>query len=412
MVLPIYFVLECIRDQLLRIGARGFAAISKIKKEMDPAGCIPKTRFDDFINQTGVDINAGELAIVLNDYVEDGKFKFKVFLLSMRGKLNGFRQNLVNQAFKRVDLEGRGQCSLSKLCETYNARCQSSVMTEKTSLDQAICNFLMRSFGLLDPVTYCDFNEYYTTLGSTIPFCKDFELVMMKHWRVQADGFCVCDAENNVKFQVYTNRIRVREFMKGYDPLRLRLINDAQFAAGLDNAKIKICKRGCKALMDCYRVPEDPELRVCYTAFCDEVERCFTYKELEKTPWQSVPVVPPIPSLAPQRFLMGIVYLGPEKEERVQDLLADLRKECKAKRISVRGFFEDAATTKNASKAVGHVTKHQFSQTLSSKAGLKVSPPEISLLVEKFDNNFSGMVNYIAFSSEIDPFADVQNIHQ
>ncbi|KAJ7556538.1 hypothetical protein O6H91_05G087900 [Diphasiastrum complanatum] len=297
MVLPVFFVLECLCNQLIKLGAKGLQ----------------------------------ELALILNTYEQNGRFQFLEFLVGLRRQLNDFRQRLVVRAFRKLD-------------------------------------------------------------------------------QVQADGFDVDDAENKVKLIVYKNRIRIREFFRGFDKLRLRLITDTQFAAGLDNANVKLSPRELKALMDEYRVPKDPEFRVCYTAFCDEIDTVFTCKELEKMPWKEVPPVPHIPGLAPERFHMGITYLGPEKEEMIKDLLDNLRKECKAKRISVKGFFEDAAHNKNSSKSVGHVTKQQFSQALSSKAGLKIRPDDLSLLVEKFDENYSGMVNYVAFSSEIDPFEEIQNI--
>jgi hypothetical protein len=106
--------------------------------------------------------------------------------------------------------------------------------------------------------------------------------------QVAPDNVEVEDVENKVKSIVYKNRIRSREFMRDFDKLRGRLISETQFASALDNAAVELTPREVRALCDNYRVPEDPQSRVCWTAFCDEIDTVFTFKELEKTPWREV----------------------------------------------------------------------------------------------------------------------------
>lgn len=118
---------------------------------------------------------------------------------------------------------------------------------------------------------------------------------------------------------------------------------------------------------------------------------------------RQVPTVPVLPGLQPERFSVGSSFLPPEKEAKVQQVLQNIRKICSDRRISVRAFFEDAVKSANSAKAIGHVTIFQFSQALNSKAGLRIKEDDMNLLIEKFDDNHEGMVNYIAFASEVDP---------
>lgn len=107
-------------------------------------------------------------------------------------------------------------------------------------------------------------------------------------FQIRGDGYNVDKALNNVKTQVYKNRNRIREFFRDYDPLRHRLIIDEQFAAALDNSKLIISKQEMKAIIDNYRMNDDPMRRTCWTAFCDEIDTVYTLKELEKTPLRNV----------------------------------------------------------------------------------------------------------------------------
>jgi hypothetical protein len=62
-----------------------------------------------------------------------------------------------------------------------------------------------------------------------------------------------------------------------------------------------------------------------------------------------------------------------------------------------------AARNRNSTKRVGHVTGNQFKQALNSKINLRLREDELDLLLEKYDDNMDGMVNYVAFAAEVDP---------
>ncbi|MCO5557219.1 hypothetical protein L7F22_010779 [Adiantum nelumboides] len=371
MVLPLFFVLERLRDHLIKAGARGIEELEELVKTYE--SCCKK------------------------------HIKFLDFLWGLREKLNTFREDLVRRAFKKLDEHGDGYVIHDRLKDEYNAKCHPAVMLQRFDVHKVTEAFLAASFGTIVRTTLHDFLEYYALISSTIACDNRFEVLIMKHWQVTPDGVEVADVINKVKLIVYKDRIRSREFMRDFDKLRGRLISEPQFASALDNSAVELTPRQLRALADNYRVPEDPQNRICWTAFCDEIDTVFTFKELEKTPWRQPPLLPELRGLAPQRFEVGIVELGEEREARFASLLRRVRAECRERRISTRGIFDDFVSNRNSSKAVGHVTKHQFLQALASKVGLRLSHDDTELLISKFDDLGNGMVNYVAFSVEVDP---------
>ncbi|KAH7425643.1 hypothetical protein KP509_11G063900 [Ceratopteris richardii] len=406
MVLPLFFVLERVRDHLIQTGAKSIEEISKAKKKLDGDKHLSKEDFTQFVSVLKLPVNQEEISELVKTYESCCKkhIRFLDFLWGLREKLNDFRETLVRKAFKKLDQHRDGHVTLDRLREVYNAKCHPAVMLERCDVHKVTEAFLAASFGNLDRTTVHDVLEYYALISSTITSDDRFEVVIMKHWKVAPDNIEVDDVINKVKLVVYKERIRSREFMRDFDPLRGRLITEDQFASALDNSAVELSPRQVRALCDNYRVPEDPQNRVCWTAFCDEIDTVFTFKELEKTPWREPPPVPDLRGLAPERFEHGIVDLGPEREAKATAIVERVRAQCLQRRISTRGIFDDFASNRNSSKAVGHVTKQQFLQALASKVGIRLTADDADLLALKFDDLGNGMVNYVAFSVEVDPF--------
>ncbi len=113
--------------------------------------------------------------------------------------------------------------------------------------------------------------------------------------------------------------------------------------------------------------------------------------------------IPNLEGLKPQRFLGATVYLEPKKEAALQVLLKRIRKELYDRRIYLRGSFDDYAVPKLCVGIVGHVTYTQFAQALSSYVMIRIEPEEIELLCEKYDDLKNKTVNFLAFTTDIDP---------
>lgn len=113
--------------------------------------------------------------------------------------------------------------------------------------------------------------------------------------------------------------------------------------------------------------------------------------------------VPKLKGLTPERFLGSTVYLDDKREKEVQTILERMKKELYDRRVYVRGAFNDFAVPKLCIGIVGHVTYTQFAQALSSQVKIRVEPHEIELLCAKYDDMKNKTVNYLAFTTDIDP---------
>ncbi|GAQ80547.1 hypothetical protein KFL_000560360 [Klebsormidium nitens] len=403
MGLSSFAVLEKAREQLQLQGARGIEGISRAYRLCDGSGYIAYDAFQDAARFMGLDLQNEEINSLWEKYGSDQGMNFVAFLEGIRGKLSDKRMELVEAAFNTLDADRQGYLSVDAIKAAYDSRCHPAVMEKKLTEDEALVGFLATSFASLDSVSLLDFIEYYSLLSFGIKSDDYFELLIMKAWNVSPDGFDVSSVEIKVKLVVYKNRIRLREFFVDYDKLRTGYVTEGQFMSGLTSAGLKLSAREMKALADKYKDPENPQQKVHYRAFCDEMDRVFTEKELEKTPLKEVPATPGIPGLLPDRYSHGVRYLGIEKEQRLEQLMRKLRQMCENKRILVKPFFDDAARNRNSTKRVGHVTGNQFKQALNSKINLRLREDELDLLLEKYDDNMDGMVNYVAFAAEVDP---------
>jgi hypothetical protein len=373
------------------------------------AKCDKNRRFDiatwrEFLRFTGIRLNPEELAVIMRTHATCGKeFHFGTFMECVLGTLNKFRENLVDVCWKKLDNDNLSYVTLDCIKDVYHLQCHPMVMTQQKTQEEAINDWLNESFALIPKVTHFDVKEYYLLIGASIPKDRDFELLFIKAWKIRADGYNVEIALNNIKTQVYKNRNRIREFFRDYDPLRHRLILDAQFAASIDNSKLIVSPQEMRAVCDQYCMNDDPQYLVCWTAFCDEIDTVYTLKELEKTPLREVLKVPKLKGLTPDRFLTCPVVLDDKREKAAIEHMNRIRKELYDRRIYVRGSFRDFAQTKMCIGAVGHVTYTQFAQALSSVLKLELEPHETALLCAKYDDIKNKTVNYLAFTTDIDP---------
>ncbi|KAL3701784.1 hypothetical protein R1sor_019806 [Riccia sorocarpa] len=399
MVLPIFFVYECLLFQFRKQGARCIKALHIARSKLK-GGNLDLQDFRDFLGLTGTRLNPEEMHLLMQNHCPDQQnFTFADMMDKIRGT------------------EGRRSVKIDRVKQMYNVAVQPDVMCDRCTKQDAMEAYLDRSFRELDgDVTEDDFLEYYLLHHGDLVSEEDFELRMMKDYKAicnpvnhqaQHDEYEVDHAINKVKLIVYKGRIRSREFMKQHDPLKHGLMSDTQFARALDLTKVVLIPREVKAICDNYRMPDEPLRRVCWTAFCDEIDTVFTYKEMEKTPWRNVPPIPDLPGLAPTRFMVGCKNLGQSKEQRVNQILRDIKKICHDRRLCTQPFFEDFAHGKMSCNVVGHVTYAQFGAALNSEAGLRILPEDLRLLQEKYDDLNNGMCNYFAFSNEIDPFAPI-----
>ena len=211
---------------------------------------------------------------------------------------------------------------------------------------------------------------------------------------------------------VIEKSLRVKDFFQPFDKLNHGTITSTQLLSGLSMAQIKLTEDEQKCLVEFYKVPAKnaPSLSLSnYRKFCEDIESVFTTRNLEKTPQAEVDNQTGT-FIDQNRFRVSKKMLSEEKEVLLGDVINAFIDFCSKQRILVKPFFDDAARNQNSCLSVGHVTVNQFKQVLNTKLGLeKVHLPNmtmeeaLALIIEKFDDNSDGMVNYMAFSNTVDP---------
>lgn len=88
------------------------------------------------------------------------------------------------------------------------------------------------------------------------------------------------DVLTKLRAQVKEFRIRVREFLRDFDELRLGKITRSQFRSGMSIAKMPLSDHEFGLLTEAFKVGDN---EFDWRSFCDCIEEVFQVKGLEKT---------------------------------------------------------------------------------------------------------------------------------
>lgn len=214
------------------------------------------------------------------------------------------------------------------------------------------------------------------------------------------------ESMNRLKKVVYKHRIRVKEFLSDFDRLRSGTMHENFFITGLSMAGIdkKLSVQQIETIVDAYRVQVTPSLSMIdWVRFVEDVEIIFTLKGLDKAPLTKI-AAEPIELLDKTRYQFCRKQLTCEKEDRLNTVLGEMASRAAKRGILVKPFFEDASRDPNSARMINHVTPQQFKQVLNVKLGMNVEPRDLELLIEKYiTEDYGDLVNYVAFSSRVDP---------
>ncbi|CAH1794695.1 unnamed protein product [Owenia fusiformis] len=192
---------------------------------------------------------------------------------------------------------------------------------------------------------------------------------------------------SKIKTKVCKERIRVLEFMKDYDKLRMGRMLKASFRRALDLCRFELKESEIAILEDRYQSQGDSDY-VEYLRFSDEIESIFTTKNLEKAPLLTVEQFKP-----PVEWEQN--NLDPDAEELISSCMRRIGEKVRKHRMQLFPLFEDYDRVHN-----GTVSRSQFRRVLSElELGSLVNEQEFGLLYKKFDVKVGGKddVNYIAF---------------
>ncbi|KAB0801730.1 hypothetical protein PPYR_03916 [Photinus pyralis] len=203
-----------------------------------------------------------------------------------------------------------------------------------------------------------------------------------------------------IQKHIISNRLRVNEFFRDFDPLHTGKVTVSQFHRGLDALGISCTNKlflslpEIEAIMVQYRDPSDP-MRVCWKTFEDDVDQVFTVKELEKCPCLDVISPPRAVSELPQKGGKVWQQVSSQTRDLCEEALMKVKHRTMKRAIMLKPLFGDYDTHNN-----GHVTRSQMRQCISSN-GILLSGEELYALEERFNDDLG--FNYFWFLREVEP---------
>ena len=203
--------LDIFRDKL---GARGIVVVMNFVNQLrqyDRKGNkeISLNDFKEIINNSKVIMSDEEISDLFNDFADKktNLLNYDNFLKRLLGNLNPRRQNIVNEAFKKLDTEKCGVIDLSDIKTFFNSKncplVRAAIMSE-----EAFFNGFMESFqthhnifrsAKIKKVNFPEFEEYYKYVSITIDDDYLFEETVISSWKLSKSAYAHAGPKDNIK---------------------------------------------------------------------------------------------------------------------------------------------------------------------------------------------------------------------
>ena len=119
-----------------------------------------------------------------------------------------------------------------------------------------------------------------------------------------------------IQAEVVMKRLRIREFFKDFDPLRKGTITEQQFRRVLHISNLNISESDISVLLAQYKIDQLPNGLVRFSEFCEEVDKIFTTKGIDKDPQAVVAQIQKETTLpARRRYLVEILVINIHRRE-------------------------------------------------------------------------------------------------
>ncbi|KAI8820503.1 uncharacterized protein EV422DRAFT_73393 [Fimicolochytrium jonesii] len=177
------------------------------------------------------------------------------------------------------------------------------------------------------------------------------------------------------KPQTKSERIRIRDTMSDFDPLRHHRITACEFQRSLKLLFPALEASALRALSKLYSEKQDG--MVSFQRFADDVDSVFTKKGLEKDPLGEPDAFPP-PGEPSSRERKAGANLTGEETNTLRNVLAKVRKVLEVRRIELLTFLEDYDKVKE-----GTITTNQL-RSVMSNIGIHLQDDEVAVLAKKF----------------------------
>jgi Ca2+-binding EF-hand superfamily protein len=201
------------------------------------------------------------------------------------------------------------------------------------------------------------------------------------------------DILDRLSAYVYRRRIRLYEFLEGFDPLRKGHIPKQKFRTVCGQANLPLTPEQLEVVLEHFGLPEKQDM-FNYRAFCQEVNKVFGPTELNRTPL-TPGLIRAVTRTDPSETLQK---LPPTDEPELREILDRLRRIVITRRMNIREQFWDYDRRPHKS----YISMQQFKQSIA-RLGLTTRPHDFDVLCKRYCCTDLGDMNYRAFCNDIDP---------
>lgn len=213
--------MDLFRDKL---GARGIVVVMNFVNQLrqyDRKGNkeISLNDLKEVINNAKVIMSDDEVADLFNDFSDKktNLMNYEVFLENLKGNLNPRRQNILIEAFKKIDTDKCGVVDLSDIKEFFNSKncplVRAAMMSEETFFNGFMETFqthhnMFRS-AKIKKVNYAEFENYYKYVSITIDDDYLFEETIISSWKLSKDKVAHAGPKDNIKEIIANPKLEV-----------------------------------------------------------------------------------------------------------------------------------------------------------------------------------------------------------
>ena len=162
----------------------------------------------EIFNNLNLHISEKDAKILFSDYSQNSKMDYSKFLSSfVENSLNERRENIVKEAFKRLDTEKCGIVNLSDIKALFNSK-NSPLVKEGDVTEEEFYNNFMETFQThhnlvrspkIKKVNYEEFLNYYRYFSLTIEDDYLFEETLIACWKLTKSTIAHAGPKDNIK---------------------------------------------------------------------------------------------------------------------------------------------------------------------------------------------------------------------
>jgi len=184
--------LEKLRLSTLQRGCSGIKGLGRMFRIIDDDGSrkLDLNEFKKGLHDYGLtNLSKEEVETLFKRFDSDnsGTIDFDEFLIHLRPPMSQSRQNIILQAFRKLDKNNDGIITIDDMKGVYDVSRHPKFLSGEMSQDQLFREFLKTFEGSEHPdglVTKDEFINYYSGVSASIDNDVYFDLMMRSAWKI------------------------------------------------------------------------------------------------------------------------------------------------------------------------------------------------------------------------------------